>query len=75
MAFPLSGTIARKKKTLDNLMCTIQKVCEKDIIPKPKKIKYDSDNEDYIVSKTMKHSHDICQEVCTYEDENYSRKR
>ena len=56
-------------------MDTIQKVCEKKTIPNPKKIKYDSDNEDYIVSKIMKHSHDICQEVCTYEDANYSRKR
>ncbi len=73
--FPLFGTIARKKKTLKDLMDTIQKVCEKKIIPKPKKIQYDSDDEDYIVSKIMKHSHNICQEVCTYEEENYSRKR
>lgn len=56
-------------------MDTIQKVCDKEIIPNPKKLKYDSDNEDYIVSKIMEHSHDICQEVCTYEDANYSRKR
>ena len=56
-------------------MDTIQKVCEKEIIAKPKKIRYDSDDEDYIVSKIMEHSHDICQEVCTYEDANYSRKR
>ena len=56
-------------------MDTIQKVCDKRIIPNPKKIKYDSDDEDYIVSTIMKHSYDICQEVCTYEDENYSRKR
>ena len=56
-------------------MDTIQKVCDKEIIPNPKKLKYDSDNEDYIVSKIMEHSHDICQEVCTYEDASYSRKR
>ena len=56
-------------------MDTIQKVCEKKTIPNSKKIKYDSDDEDYIVSKIMEHSHDICQEVCTYEDANYSRKR
>ena len=73
--FLLFGTIARKKKTLEDLMDTIQKVCEKEIIAKPKKIRYDSDDEDYIVSKIMEHSHDICQEVCTYEDANYSRKR
>ena len=73
--FLLFGTIARKRKTLGDLMDTIQKVCEKKTIPNSKKIKYDSDDEDYIVSKIMKHSHDICQEVCTYEDASYSRKR
>lgn len=69
----MCGTVARKKKTLEYLMETIQKVCEKKIIPNPKKIKYDSNDEDYIVSKIMNYSHNICKEVCTYEDENYSR--
>lgn len=73
MAFLLFGTIARKKKTLDNLMDTILKVCKKEIIPSPKKVNYESNEEDYIVSKIMKHSKDICFEVCTYENENYSR--
>ena len=73
MAFLLFGTIARKKKTLDNLMDTILNVCKKEIIPSPKKVNYESNEEDYIVSKIMKHSKDICFEVCTYENENYSR--
>ena len=34
------GTIARKKKTLDNLMDTILKVCKKEILPKPNLVKY-----------------------------------
>ena len=34
------GTIARKKKSLDNLMDTILKVCKKEIIPKPNLVKY-----------------------------------
>ena len=54
-------------------MDTILKVCKKEIIPSPKKVNYESNEEDYIVSKIMKHSKDICFEVCTYENENYSR--
>ena len=38
--FLLFGTIARKKKSLDNLMDTILKVCEKEILPKPNLVKY-----------------------------------
>ena len=34
------GTIARKKKSLDNLMDTILKVCKKEILPKPNLVKY-----------------------------------
>ena len=34
------GTIARKKKSLDNLMDTILKVCKKEIIPNPNLVKY-----------------------------------
>ena len=40
MVFLLFGTIARKKKSLDNLMDTILKVCEKEILPKPNLVKY-----------------------------------
>ena len=38
--FLLFGTIARKKKSLDNLMDTILKVCKKEILPKPNLVKY-----------------------------------
>lgn len=40
LGVPVVGTIARKKKTLNHLMDTILKVCQKDIIPKPKKVVY-----------------------------------
>ena len=40
LGVPVVGTIARKKKTLDNLMETIKKVCEGAIIPQPKVIRY-----------------------------------
>ena len=38
----MCGTIARKKKSLDILMDTILKVCQKKIVPTPKKVVYSS---------------------------------
>lgn len=42
LGIPVVGTIARNKKTLNNLMDIITKVCNKKLIPHPKKIKYSS---------------------------------
>ncbi len=42
LGIPVVGTIARKQKTLNNLMDTVTKVCKKDLIPSPKKIQYSS---------------------------------
>lgn len=40
LGVPVVGTIARKKKTLNKLMQKVQKVCNGEIVPKPKTIKY-----------------------------------
>lgn len=40
LGIPVVGTIARKKHTLNSLLNTIQKVCNKDIIPSPKLVTY-----------------------------------
>lgn len=50
------GTVARKKKTLDNLMDTILKVCTKKTIPKPNLVNYPSYIEDIIfkISEKLK---------------------
>jgi len=45
---PVVGTIARKKKTLDNLLEKIEKVASKKIIPKPNLIRYIGAIEDAI---------------------------
>lgn len=42
LGVPVVGTIARKKKTLNNLLNTISKVCKKEILVNPKKILYDT---------------------------------
>lgn len=48
LGLPVVGVIARKKKTLTKLMDTIKKVCEKEIMPKPNKIKYKQYIEEYV---------------------------
>lgn len=48
LGVPVVGTTARDKRTLENLKNTIYKVCKKEIIPNPKKIKYTSQIEENI---------------------------
>ena len=48
LGVPVVGTIARKKKTLKNLLNTINGVCERKIISNPKVIKYPQVIEDNI---------------------------
>lgn len=45
LGVPVVGTIARKKKTLNLLMNTISDVCNKNVIPTPKKIIYSEEIE------------------------------
>ena len=40
LGVPVVGVIARKKKTLNKLIETIDKVCKGEIIPKPNQVKY-----------------------------------
>lgn len=75
MGFLLFGTIARKKKTLNNLMDTILKVCKKERIPEPKLVTFSKeDSADFIVSSIMKRAEEICKKVCTFENLNHARK-
>ncbi len=48
LGVPVVGTIARKKKTLNNLLDTIYKVCNHEIIPTPKLITYPNSIENAI---------------------------
>jgi ferrous iron transport protein B len=48
LGVPVVGTIARDKKTLDNLKNAIYKVCERKIIPNTKEIEYSSEIEENI---------------------------
>lgn len=48
LGVPVVGTTARKKKTLNNLMDIVKKVCQKEIEPKPIKVKYSNSIEDNI---------------------------
>ena len=48
LGVPVVGTIARKKKTLNNLLDTIMQVCEREITPKPNLVTYPKEIEDAI---------------------------
>ena len=56
LGVPVVGTIARKKKTLNNLLDTIMQVCERKIIPKPKSVTYTDEVENAIslISEKLK---------------------
>ena len=45
LGIPVVGTTARKKKTLTNLIKTLEKVCNGNIKPNPKKLRYSKDIE------------------------------
>lgn len=45
LGIPVIGTTARKKKTLTNLIKTLEKVCNGNIKPNPKKVRYSKDIE------------------------------
>ena len=75
LGVPVVGTIARKKKTLNKLLETIDNVATKKIIPNPQKIEYDSsESEDVIVSRIMKKANEITKKVCKYENINYNER-
>ncbi len=67
LGVPVVGTIARKKKTLNNLINTIADVCNKEIEPKP--IKIDAD-----IDKIFERAHEIVAEVVTLKNENYNER-
>lgn len=52
LGIPVVGTTARKKKTLENLLSTLDKVCRKEIIPNPKIVKYPDNLENAIIKLT-----------------------
>lgn len=49
LGVPVVGTVAKKKKTLKNLISTISRLCAGDIKPTPKPIKYERNIEDLVL--------------------------
>ena len=71
LGIPVVGTIARKKKTLTNLMNTVYKMCIGKIQVTPKVID-SSDNSENKISKIVTASEKICKEVCTFKKSEYN---
>ena len=69
LGIPVVGTIARKKHTLNNLLNTIQKVCNKDIVPSPKLVTYSETKntfENDLKSNSQSNSKDDISDKCDY---------
>ena len=73
LGVPVVGTIARKKKTLQNLMATTQKVCTNAISPAPNRIEECITDKDFL-EKVFAKASEITSEVCTIENENYNER-
>lgn len=87
LGVPVVGTIARKKKTLYNLLKTISFVCSGEILCNPIKVDFtntdevldDSSNDktknnniEYNSKKIFDKAHEIVQKCCTFENNNYN---
>ena len=73
LGVPVVGTIARKKKTLQNLMATTQKVCTNAISPAPNRIEECITDKDFL-EKVFAKANEITSKVCTIENENYNER-
>ena len=73
LGIPVVGTIARKKKTLDDLMNAVYNICTKKTKASPCKFNFDNDEEKK-VSQIVKTSEKICKEVCSYKNSEYNLK-
>ena len=86
---PVVGTTAKKKKTLENLKETIYKVATGKIKCIPKMIEYEekehesnknqeeknkAKNAEEKVTKILNKAEEICKQVCTFENKNYSER-
>ena len=73
LGIPVVGSIARKKKTLNNLLFTISKVCDKSLTFEPKKITNTGDDKKFL-KNVFKSASKISAEVCIINNENYNQR-
>lgn len=67
LGVPVVGTIAKKKNTILNLLKAISLVCTGNIICNPIKVEQD-------VKKIFDKSHEVCNKVCRFDNNNYNEK-
>lgn len=73
LGVPVVGTIARKKKTLINLMKKIEEMCNKKIIESKAHIELDKAEEDRVLEIFNK-AREVCKDVVEYKNENYNER-
>lgn len=78
LGVPVVGTIARNKKTLNNLMNTIYDVCNGKVTVSPNKIDYSltdfSDNNEKIIASILDKAKDVTSKVCSYTKKDYNKR-
>lgn len=73
LGIPVVGTIAKKKKTLTNLLNTLHDACEGKLCFSPNKIQPKENEKDFL-SEVFKKAHYITQEVCIIKNINYNER-
>lgn len=74
---PVVGTIARKKKTLKNLLNKVEEICKIEDTKKGKLqniAELETTVKEEIVSKILLRAEEVCKEVITYKKENYNSR-
>lgn len=75
LGIPVVGTTAKKKKTLEHLKNVIYDVSIGKIKCTPKNIEYTENiNEEGKVEQVLNRAEQVCKEVCTFQDKNYSNR-
>ncbi len=71
LGVPVVGTIARKKKTLYNLLKTIYLVCSGELLCNPIKVDFSADFE-ISSKKIFEKANEVVEKCCVFENNNYN---
>ena len=74
LGVPVVGTIARKKKTLKDLISTISNVCNSKLDFSPNTIDIPLNNNKDFLDKVFEKAHEIVSEVVTVKNEDYNER-
>ncbi len=74
LGVPVVGTIAKKKSSLQNLLKTIDLVCQGKIICNPNKLELQKDNSEYNTKLIFDKAQEVSKNICTFRNINYNER-